>query len=176
MRGASLSGQRPEAPLTRHDLSSTRREQSIMKTLLSTILDNKGHDMHAVHPDSTIIEAVWVMNRNRVGAVLVVNGPRLVGIFSERDALTRVIESGLDATATPVKDVMTSDVVTVPSHRTVEEALAVMTERRIRHLPVFDEGRIIGIVSIGDLTRWMIRDREFLIDQLYNYVVDQYPA
>jgi CBS domain-containing protein len=148
-----------------------------MKTLLNTILDTKGHDVYAVHPDATVNEAVWQMNRNRVGAVLVMDGSRLMGIFSERDALTRVIEGGRDVTTTAVTSVMTSEIIAVSGSRTVEEAMAVMTQRRIRHLPVLDEQQqIVGIVSIGDLTRWMIRDREFLIDQLYNYVVDQYPA
>jgi len=147
-----------------------------MKTRLGTILKGKGRQIHAVHPDATVIEAVWVMNRNRAGAVLVMEGLRLVGMFTERDILHRVIESGRDPTATPVKEVMTSDVVSVESEGTVGEAMAVMTEKRCRHLPVFEDHELIGVVSIGDLTRWLIHDKVFLIDQLFKYVTDQYPA
>jgi CBS domain-containing protein len=147
-----------------------------MKTLLSTILEDKGRQIHAVHPDATVIEAVWVMNRNRAGAVLVMDLSQLLGVFSERDILTRVIEAGKDPSTTAVKEVMTSEIVSVQSARTVGEAMAVMTETRCRHLPVFDDDGLLGLVSIGDLTRWLIRDKAFLIDQLYNYVTDQYPA
>jgi CBS domain-containing protein len=147
-----------------------------MKTRLDTILNDKGRQVFAVHPDATTIEAVWLMNRNKIGAVLVLDDTRLVGIFTERDILTRVVEGGRDATTTPVKEVMTTDVVTMQAHRTVEEGLAVMSGRRCRHLPVFEDRELIGLVSIGDLIRWLIHDKSFLIDQLYNFVTDQYPA
>jgi CBS domain-containing protein len=147
-----------------------------MDTRIEAILNDKGRQVHSVPIDSTVLEAARAMNRARVGAVLVVVESRLVGIFSERDILTRVVEQGLDAATTRVRDVMTERVAVVHPQTTVAEAMAVMTERRCRHLPVFDGGQLSGIVSIGDLTRWTVHDRNFLIEQLYNYVTDQYPA
>ncbi len=148
-----------------------------METRLDTILNDKGHQLHVVEPEATVIEAVEVMNRERIGAVLVVAGEaRLVGIFTERDILSRVIEQARDASETAVKEVMTRRVVTVLPSLTAEEAMAVMTQKRCRHLPVIDDGELLGLVSIGDLSCWMVHDKNYLIDQLFNYVTDQYPA
>lgn len=147
-----------------------------MESRIDAILNDKGHEVHSVAARTSVLEAARTMNRARVGAVLVLDGTRLVGIFTERDILMRVVEPGLDPAATPVRDVMTERVAVVHPQTTVAEAMAVMTERRCRHLPVFDGDRLAGVVSIGDLTRWTVHDRNFLIEQLYNYVTDQYPA
>jgi CBS domain-containing protein len=147
-----------------------------MDSRIESILDDKGRVIHSVAPDGTVLETVRKMNQAGVGAVLVLDQERLVGIFTERDILTRVLEQGRDPAATRVRDVMTPRVAAVSSATTVAEAMAIMTEKRCRHLPVFDENRLMGVVSIGDLTRWMVHDRNFLIEQLTNYVTDQYPA
>ena len=147
-----------------------------MDSRIDAILEDKGRQVHSVPADSTVWDAVCAMNRAGVGAVLVLEESRLVGIFTERDILTRVVEQKLDAATARVRDVMTKRVAVVHPETTTAEAMAVMTERRCRHLPVFDGDRLVGVVSIGDLTRWTVHDRNFLIEQLYNYVTDQYPA
>jgi CBS domain-containing protein len=147
-----------------------------MDTRIDAILSDKGHQVHSVPIDSMVLDAVRAMNRAGVGAVLVMAESRLVGIFTERDILTRVVEQGLDPASTSVREVMSERVAAVRPETTIAEAMAVMTERRCRHLPVFDGDRLAGVVSIGDLTRWTVHDRNFLIEQLYNYITDQYPG
>jgi CBS domain-containing protein len=144
-----------------------------MENMLIEVIHEKGNVIHSVSPDTTIAEAVRKMNDNRIGAIVVMEGDRLVGIFTERDVLTRVAGQDLDPQATPVSQVMTSDVVTVKSTTTVEEAMRIVTELRFRHLPIMDEERLIGLVSSGDLTRWVVRDQEDTIHDLVNYIYDQ---
>jgi CBS domain-containing protein len=147
-----------------------------METRLDTILNNKSCDLHTVEPDATVIDAVRLMNQERVGAVLVLQDSKLVGVFTERDVLTRVMEPARDPRATKITEVMTERVVTVPLSTTLEEAQAVMTQKRCRHLPVLENGELVGLVSIGDLTCWTVHDKNYLIDQLVNYVTRQYPV
>jgi CBS domain-containing protein len=116
------------------------------------------------------------MNRERIGAVLVHDGERVVGIFTERDVLTRVIDQGRDPAATPVAEVMTSALITVGPATTVAEAMAVVTEKRCRHLPVMEGDRLVGLVSIGDLTRWLTRHQAWHIEDLVRYITGAYPV
>jgi CBS domain-containing protein len=146
---------------------------------LSDILAVKGAEVRGVTSEATVLDAVHVMNEHRIGAVLVLadgDSRTPVGIFSERDVLQRVIQKGLDPADTPVSRVMTEDVLTVPPTVTVDQAMAVVTETRCRHLPVMDGDRLLGLVSSGDLTREVTRGQKFEIRQLINYITSKYPA
>jgi len=147
-----------------------------MQDTLDTVLASKGSAVYSVAPDATVLEAVRKMNAEHVGALLVCVSNELVGIFTERDVLTRVVDSGCDPTSTRVVDVMTSEVETVRSSTGVEDAMALISERRFRHLPVIDDGRLLGVVSSGDLTRWVSRNQEGHIQHLENYITGKYPG
>lgn len=142
----------------------------MLATRLSTILAEKGNAVYTVASGATVLEAVREMNEKGIGALLVVDGNAPVGIFTERDVLRRIVDSGVDARTTRVTDVMTRDLHVVNSETTIEEAMTVMTHRRFRHLPVVDGATLIGLVSIGDLTRWMVRTQEHEIQHLTNYI------
>jgi CBS domain-containing protein len=134
------------------------------------ILKAKGHDVHAARPDDMVIEALRLMKAKDIGAVLVMDGAGLVGIFTERHYTRNVFLEGKSSPSTRVGDVMERDVVVVTSEQTAEACMALMTKRHIRHLPVSSDGRIVGLVSMGDLMRSMIDEREFDIEQLVSYV------
>ena len=139
-------------------------------TTAHDIIRFKGKIVHAVRPDDTVLSALGVMAEHDIGAVLVVEGDELLGILSERDYARKVALMGRASRDSPVRLIMTANVVCVPPNRTVEECMALMTERRCRHLPVVENGRVIGLVSIGDLVKAMIDEKEFTINQLKNYI------
>ena len=139
-------------------------------TTAHDILRFKGRTVHSVRPDDTVLAALGVMAEHDIGAVLVVDGDTVAGILTERDYARKVVLAGRSSKDSPVRAVMTADVVCVPPGRTVEECMAVMTERRVRHLPVVERGQLVGIVSIGDLVRATIDEQEFTINQLKNYI------
>ena len=143
---------------------------------LNTLLKNKGRTVHAVDPEATVLDAVRKMNQERIGALLVMSGNDLVGIFTERDVLTRVVDQRRDPAATRVAEVMTAKPVVVTAAATIIEAMAIVSEKRCRHLPVVDEGRLVGLVSAGDLTHWVTRGHEYQIQDLVNYITGKYPA
>ncbi|MGC8915790.1 MAG: CBS domain-containing protein [Thermoanaerobaculum sp.] len=143
---------------------------------IAAVLQEKGHKVFTIHPDETALEAASAMDRNNVGSVLVVDGERPVGIFSERDLMRRVVVAGKDPAKVKVREVMSREVTVVEPDTRVKEAMAIMTERRCRHLPVVAEGRIVGLVSIGDLVRWNSRDQAFQIRMLENYITGSYPG
>jgi CBS domain-containing protein len=116
------------------------------------------------------------MNQARIGALLVMSGDDLVGIFIERDVLTRVVDQTRDPAATRVAEVMTSQPVVVTGTTTINEAMAVISEKRCRHLPVVEDGRLVGLVSAGDLTHWVTRGHEYHIQDLVNYITGKYPG
>lgn len=149
-----------------------------MQVPLSVILEAKERgDLFAVSPDSTVLEAVKLMNRERIGSLLVGDVRRAVGIFTERDVLVRVVAAGRDPKTLKVSEVMTSPFVAVRSTNTLEEAMRVISTKRCRHLPVRGEGdAIVGLISIGDLTRWIVRDQESRIDGLFDYIAGSYPV
>ncbi len=147
-----------------------------MQSTLSAVLQNKGHEVLTIAPEKTVLEAVRTMNEHGVGSLLVMNGDEVVGIFTERDVLRRVVDAELDPRTTKVAKVMTRELVTVRQRMTVPEAMAVVTEKRCRHLPVIEDGRLLGMVSIGDLTRWVSREQAFHIQDLVNYITGQYPG
>jgi len=140
-----------------------------MKTI-KRVLEAKGYDIWSITPDASVYEAVKLMTEKGVGALLVLESGKLVGIISERDCTRRLILKEKAPKDTPVREIMTSDVITVRPDQTVEECMALVTARRIRHLPVLEDDRLIGIVSIGDLVKDVISEQEFMIQQLEHYI------
>lgn len=147
-----------------------------MKNTLHTLLKSKGRTVHVVDPDATVLDAVRKMNQERIGALLVMNGDDLVGIFTERDVLTRVVDQTRDPAKTRVAEVMTSKPVVVTAAATINEAMAIVSEKHFRHLPVVEGGRLVGLVSAGDLTHWVTRGHEYHIQDLVNYITGKYPG
>ncbi len=147
-----------------------------MNTPISAILERKGSTVYAVSPSATISDAVAEMNRHRVGSVLVLESGRLVGIFTERDILRRVVGADLDPRQARVADVMTAGVITITRESTVEETMTLFTEKRCRHLPVVENGKLIGTISIGDITRWMADHHRAEAEHLKNYITGGFPA
>jgi CBS domain-containing protein len=135
------------------------------------ILRTKGHAVFSVRPDDTVLEALGVMARHDVGAVLVMQGEHLVGILTERDYARKVALVGRSSKDSAVRVIMTPHVVCVSPERTVDECMGIMTEKRVRHLPVVDHKRVIGLVSIGDLVKETIADQQITITQLQRYIV-----
>ena len=141
-----------------------------MKTL-KQLIESKNKRLAAVAPDQSVLRALEVMAENDVGALLVLDGKRLAGVFSERDYARKVILQGKASKTTKVSEIMTGKVVYVTLNRSVEECMAIMTEKRFRHLPVLDDDHnVVGIVSIGDLIKEMISQQKFIIDQLESYI------
>ena len=147
-----------------------------MTRLVSSILERKGHDVHRIAPDATVFDAIGKMVQHNAGSLLVMDGDRIVGILTERDYLRRVALEGRSSRTTPVREIMTLDIVYVSPRHSVEDCMAIMTERRIRHLPVLDEGRLVGIVSQGDLVKQLAADRQVEIDVLRDYIAGTYPG
>ena len=141
-----------------------------MNEAVSRLLDEKTEALETVAPKTSVRRAIDRMNERHIGSVLVMEGERLVGIFTERDVLTRVVPRALDPERTPVAEVMTRELVTITPRRTVQEALMVVTDTRHRHLPVVDGQKVVGLISIGDLTRWIVRHQQRTIDDLIDYV------
>jgi CBS domain-containing protein len=139
-------------------------------TVLSQLLDLKGHKVFSVTPDTAVIDAIRVMAEKHVGALLVMEGPRMAGIISERDYARKVVLLGRSSESTPVRDIMTAAVRTIEPEDTVDDAMRLMTEHRIRHLPVLEGAKVIGIVSIGDLVKSVIEEQRHTIEELQSYI------
>ena len=142
---------------------------------LSSMLDERRRPINSVYPDTSITESVRLMNDQNIGALLVMEDDKLTGIFTERDALTKVLVAGIDPTSTKVSEVMTKDPFCVDPSTTVEEAMSIVTNRRIRHLPILHNGELVGIVSSGDLTHWLVEDREGEIRELVDVAAHTRP-
>jgi CBS domain-containing protein len=140
-----------------------------MKTVRD-VLKTKGSDICSVRPETIVYDALKLMAEKNIGAVLVLDGERPVGIFSERDYARQVILKGKTSKDTPVHEVMTSRVVFVRPEQNIEECMALMTAKRCRHLPVLEAGKLVGILSIGDVVKAVISEKEFHISQLENYI------
>jgi CBS domain-containing protein len=134
------------------------------------LLDQKGGKICSIHPDATVFDAIAKMAENEIGSLIVMEGEVLVGIITERDYARDVILKGRTSHATLVHEIMTKHVIAVRPEQSVEECMALMTDRRVRHLPVIKGDKIIGIVSIGDLVKSIIGDQKFTIDQLNHYI------
>ncbi len=140
-----------------------------MKTVRD-ILSTKGDQIWSVKPDATVFETLQLMAEREIGAVLVMTGGKIAGIFSERDYARQVILKGKASKDTPVHEVMTSRVVYVRPEQTVDDCMALMTDKRIRHLPIVEDDQVRGVLSIGDVVKAMISEKQFLIEQLENYI------
>lgn len=146
-----------------------------MKVAISTLLAEKEFsDIFSINPEASVLDAVKEMNRRQVGSMLILDGGKIVGIFTERDVLRRVVVEGLAPATTPVSEVMTREVDTFPPDLSVDEAMAHMTAKRHRHIPVVEDDRILGMVSIGDVTRWLSKTFENEAQNLLNYFTGTY--
>ena len=134
------------------------------------LLETKGRDIWKVSPDDSVYEALRLMADKNVGALIVMDGNRMVGIFSERDYARKVILQGKFSRDTPVRDIMTRDVFSVTPDQTVKECMAVMTQGRFRHLPVLLGEELVGVISIGDVVKAILSDQDFMIAQLENFI------
>ena len=139
-------------------------------TTLRQLLDQKGRNIWSIHPDATVFDAVAKMAEKDIGSLVVMEGEELVGIITERHYARNVILKGKTSPATPVRDIMERHVVIAQSGQSVDECMAIMSEERVRHLPVFEGRKPIGIVSIGDLVKSIIGDPKFVIVQLEQYI------
>ncbi len=139
-------------------------------TTLKLLLDGKGHNVWSVHPDDTVLDAIQVLATKDIGALIVIEDDKPVGIFSERDYARNVHLKGKSSPETPVRDVMAAPVICVGPDQSVNECMALMTEKRIRHLPVMDGDELVGMVSIGDLVKSVIAEQQFTIEQLEHYI------
>jgi CBS domain-containing protein len=140
-----------------------------MKTI-KQVLEDKGHQIHSVAPETTVYEALQKMAQHDIGALVVFEGEDLAGIVSERDYARKVILTGRDSRETPVSDIMTENVICVGSELRVDASMSIMTEKCVRHLVVRDDGRINGLISIGDVVKAIINEQQFTIEQLEHYI------
>ena len=140
-----------------------------MKTV-EQMLEGKGRRLLSVAPGATVYEALKLMAEHEVGALVVLDGERLVGIFSERDYARKVILFGKSSKETLVREIMTDKVLCVRPDQTVDQCMALMTDKRVRHLPVLDHKKVTGVISIGDVVKEVISEQRFMIEQLENYI------
>jgi CBS domain-containing protein len=145
-------------------------------TTIGSILNRKGSGVWSVSPDNTVFEAISMMAEKNVGALPVMNGESLVGMISERDYARKVILLGRGSRETAVSEIMTSNVRTVRLNDSVQDCLQIMTENRIRHLPVLEDDKLTGIISIGDCVNWIISAQHAAIDDLERFVTGAYPG
>ncbi len=134
------------------------------------LLDAKGSDVWSVHPDAAVYDAIEMMADKGVGALMVLDGGALVGVISERDYARKVILRGRSSKDTAVKEIMTARVIYARPDQTVEDCMGLMTDKRIRHLPIVDGEELLGVVSIGDLVKSMLAEQQFVIQQLEQYI------
>ena len=137
---------------------------------LRQLLGNKTAEVYSVAPNDSVIDAIRLMAQKGVGAVLVMEGAKLVGIISERDYARKVVLHGRSSAETAVREIMTAEVVTVGLQQTVAECMRIVTEHRIRHLPVMDGDEVAGVISIGDLVKSVIEDQKVQLDELQRYI------
>lgn len=139
-------------------------------TTVRQLLDQKGRNVWSIHPDATVFEAVAKMDEKDVGSLVVMDGEKLVGIVTERHYARNIVLKGKASPTTPVGEIMERRVVCATPEQTVEQCMAVMSEKHVRHLPVLEGEKMIGIISIGDLVKNIIGDQKFIIEQLIHFV------
>ena len=138
-------------------------------TTVKHVLDKKGHDVHFIHPDASVFDALKIMEAYNIGSLLVLNDGELVGIISERDYARKIALKGRTSPATLVREIMSTKVICARPDQSVQECMAVMTAKAVRHLPVLEHKKLVGIVSIGDMVKSAISDQAFIIEQLEHY-------
>lgn len=137
---------------------------------IGTLLHHKGHKVWTIPAKATVFEAIELLAEKNIGALPVLDGNQIIGIFSERDYTRKVALAGKSSRATAVREIVSSSVISVTSHQTIEEAMRLMTDKRVRHLPVIDGGELTGMVSIGDMVNWIISAQNATIDQMESYL------
>lgn len=135
------------------------------------LLRKKGNVVHSISPDSSVYDALEVLESKNLGALVVVEGKELIGIFTERDYARKVVLKGRSSKETLVRDIMVESPIFVTPDYTIEDCMKLMTDKYIRHLPVLDNGELIGLISIGDLVRYIIEEKNFIIENLEHYIV-----
>lgn len=143
---------------------------------ISAILREKGATIHTVSPDATVYDAIETMANRNIGALLVMSGDRLQGVISERDYTRKIALKGKQSKQTPVSEIMLSPVISATEESSVEECMRLMTEHRIRHLPILEMGKVVGVVSIGDLINWIIKTQREALNSLEDYISGKYPG
>ena len=139
-------------------------------TTVKHVLDQKGHHVHFIHPDASVFDALKMMAENNIGSLVVLEDGKLVGVITERHYAREIVLKGRTSPGTLVRDIMSTKVIYARPDQSVEECMAVMTAKAVRHLPVLEDGRLIGIVSIGDMVKSVIDDQKFIIEQLEHFI------
>ncbi len=139
-------------------------------TTLQILLEGKGHDVWSVHPDDTVLDAIKMLAEKDIGALIVIEDDKPVGIFTERDYARKVYLKGKSSLDTAVRDIMVAPVICVRPDQSVDECMALMSAKRFRHLPVMDGDELVGMVSIGDLVKSVIAEQQFTIEQMEHYI------
>ena len=139
-------------------------------TTVKHVLDHKGHHVHFIHPDASVFDALKMMAENNIGSLVVLEDGKLVGVITERHYAREIVLKGRTSPGTRVRDIMSTKVIYTRPDQSVEECMAVMTAKAVRHLPVLEGGRLVGIVSIGDMVKSVISDQKFIIEQLEHFI------
>jgi CBS domain-containing protein len=139
-------------------------------TTVKQVLDQKGHDVHCIHSDASVFDALKMMAEHNIGSLVVLEDGKLVGLITERDYAREIVLKGRTSPRTLVRDIMSTKVIYARPDQSVEECMAVMTAKAVRHLPVLEGGRLVGIVSIGDMVKSVIGDQKFIIEQLEHFI------
>lgn len=142
----------------------------MVRTTVRQLLASKGHDVWSVSPETTVFDALKLMADKNIGAVIVLTDGELCGVLSERDYARKVVLEGKASISTPASEIMTSPVLIVEPEHTIDRCMALMTDKRLRHLPVVENDQVVGMVSIGDVVKTVIADQEFMLEQLETYI------
>ncbi len=143
---------------------------------IDSVLSQKSSEVWSISPDATVFDAIALMSAKNIGALLVTENERLLGIFSERDYARKVALKGKSSRTTAVREIITTPVISVEPSSTVEDCMRLMTDKRVRHLPVLEQNKLIGVVSIGDLVNWIITAQHVALTQMEDYISGKYPG
>ena len=143
---------------------------------IDSLLSQKNPDVWSISPDATVFDAIKLMSDKNIGSLLVMKGDQLLGIFSERDYTRKVALKGKSSKTTAVREIITTPVISVEPTSTVEDCMRLMTDKRVRHLPVLEGDKLVGVVSIGDLVNWIISAQHVALAQMEDYISGKYPG